>query len=435
MSVLLVGTLDTKGAEVGYVRDRLRAAGVGAIVLDAGVVGPPAFAPDIPREAVFAAAGTTLAAVRATADRGAAVALAADGVAKIAADLHRQEKLTGVLSLGGSAGTTIGTAAMRALPVGVPKLMVSTLASGQVRPYVGTRDVMMLHSVVDLAGLNRISRAVLDNATAAMIGMVGGKNLTPRPPSLRGKGEPEKTGGPLTPPSFLGKGAGGLGSSPDRPLIAATMFGVTTPCVEAARPVLEAAGYEVLVFHATGTGGRTMEGLIRDGLIAGVLDITTTELADELVGGTLSAGPDRLTAAGACGVAQVISVGALDMVNFGPADTVPERFRGRRFYRHNPTVTLMRTTPEETAALGEEVARKASAATGPTAVLLPLRGVSAIDAAGQPFWWPEADAALFAGARTTSAEVVEIDAHVNDPAFAAACARKLLELIARPAAV
>jgi uncharacterized protein (UPF0261 family) len=404
MSVLLIGTLDTKGAEVEYVRDRLRAAGARALVVDAGVIGPPAFAPDINREAVFSAAGASWEKVKADADRGEAVALAADGVAKLAAELHRQGKVTGVLSLGGSAGTTIGTAAMRALPVGVPKLMVSTLASGQVQPYVGTRDVMMMYSVVDISGLNRVSRAVLDNAAAAMAGMVSSKFQVP--------------GSKLE----------------DKPIVTATMFGVTTPCVEAARKVLEAAGYEVLVFHATGAGGRTMEGLIRDGLVAGVLDITTTELADELAGGVLSAGPDRLTAAAIAKVPQVISVGALDMVNFGPPETVPDWYRHRLFYRHNPTVTLMRTTPEEMDRLGKQIAEKASAAGGPTAVMVPRKGVSAIDAEGKPFWWPEADAALFGSLRhwmSPAVEVVELDLHINDPAFAAACAEKLLGMLKR----
>jgi uncharacterized protein (UPF0261 family) len=352
-------------------------------------------------------------------------------VAKLAADLHRQGKVSGVLSLGGSAGTTIGTAAMRALPLGVPKLMVSTLASGQVQPYVGTRDVMMMHSVVDISGLNRISRAILDNAAGAMAGMAAHGNLSPAPSPTQG-GEQDTQN--ASPSSRDGQGAGGLGLSSDMPLVAATMFGVTTPCVEAARKVLEAAGYEVLVFHATGTGGRTMEGLVRDGLIAGVLDITTTELADELAGGVLSAGPDRLTAAGLKRVPQVISVGALDMVNFGPPETVPERYKDRRFYQHNPTVTLMRTTPEEMDQLGKELAQKASAAGGPTAVMLPLRGVSAIDAEGKAFWWPEADAALFQSVRNWIApgvEVAELDLHVNDRAFAEACATRLLEMMQR----
>ncbi len=401
MPVLLIGTLDTKGSEVGYVRDRLRARGVNVMVMDAGSMGVPSIESDISREAVFLAAGANLVEVRAAADRGQAVSLAAEGAAKLATELHGKGRLDGVLSLGGSAGTTIGTAAMRALPLGVPKLMVSTLASGQVQHYVGTSDIFMLHSVVDLAGLNRISRAVLDNAAAAMAGMISSKFRVPS------------------------------SKLEDKPIVAATMFGVTTPCVEAARKILEAAGYEVIVFHATGTGGRTLEGLIRDGIIAGVLDITTTELADELVGGILSAGPDRLTAAGARGIPQVISLGALDMVNFGPPETIPSRFQDRLFYRHNPSVTLMRTTPEEMAQLGSELASKANAAIGPTRVMLPLRGVSAIDAEGKPFWWPEADAALFAAIRSRieARLLIECDCHINDAAFAEACAVQLLELL------
>jgi uncharacterized protein (UPF0261 family) len=401
VSVLIVGTLDTKGTEVAFVRDRLLAAGVPVTVADAGAMGEPAFPPDIPREQVFRAAGADAAEVKRAGDRGRAVELAAAGAAKVAEQLHRDGKLTGVLGLGGSAGTTIATAAMRAVPVGVPKVMVSTLASGDVRPYVGTRDVMMVYSVVDVAGLNRISRLVLANATDAMAGMA-----RTRSEELGTRNE-------------------------DKPVVTATMFGVTTPCVSAARGRLEAAGFEVLTFHATGTGGRTMEGLVRDGLVSGVLDITTTELADELCGGVMAAGPDRLTAAAIAGVPQVISVGAVDMVNFGPPDTVPERYKGRRFYQHNPTVTLMRTTPEENDKIGKEIAEKACAAKGPTCILLPLRGVSAIDADGKPFWWPEADAALFQSIRNWvyGVEVVELDLHINDPAFAAAAAGKLQELM------
>lgn len=399
--VLLIGTLDTKGPEVGYLRDRLRAGGVAVLVADVGAIGTPTFEADIPRDRVFAAAGSSLAAVVAAADRGKAVALAAEGIAKLAVDLHRDGKIAGILGLGGSAGTTIATAAMRALPVGVPKLVVSTLASGDVRPYVGTRDVTTMYSVVDLAGLNRISRRVLDNAAAAMAGMVQ---------------------------SFQFQVSR---DSEDRPVIAATMFGVTTPCVEAARKIVEAAGYEVLVFHATGIGGRTMEGLIRDGLVAGVLDLTTTELADELAGGVMSAGPDRLTAAALAGIPQVISVGAVDMVNFGPPESVPEKYAKRKFYRHNPTVTLMRTTPEENDRLGQEIANRACAARGPTAVMVPLRGFSAIDAEGKPFWWPEADTALVQSLRNWAYGIdhEEIDAHINDPAFAAAAATKLLAML------
>src|SRR5262249_51213352 len=256
MPVLLIGTLDTKGVEYAFVRDLLTQCGIPVLVLDAGVLSPPAFPPDIPRDQVYAAAGTDIAAGQRAADRGRAIGAAGRRPARIAQDLHAQGRAAGVLALGGSAGTTIGTAAMRALPFGVPKVMVSTLASGQVQPYVGIRDLLMMHSVVDISGLNRISRKVLTNAAGAMIGMV--------------KGQKSEVGGQ---------------KSEEKPLITATMFGVTTPCVEVARGQLEFSGYEVLVFHATGIGGRTMESFIHDGLIRGVLDITTTELADELVGG------------------------------------------------------------------------------------------------------------------------------------------------------
>jgi uncharacterized protein (UPF0261 family) len=398
MAVVIVGTLDTKGVEVGFVRDRLRAAGLETLVVDAGVFGPPPFSPDVPREQVFTAAGSSLQEVKKAGDRGKAVTLAAEGVAKVVGQLHAAGRVLGVFGLGGSAGTTIASAAVRGLPYGIPKLIVSTLASGQVQPYVGVRDICMVHSVTDLCGLNRFSRTILGNAAAAMAGMV--------------HAVPEA-------------------AATDKPLVAATMFGVTTPCVEAARKHVEANGFEVLVFHATGTGGRTMEAMIADGLIAGVLDITTTELADELVGGVLTAGRDRLTTAGLRGVPQVISLGALDMVNFGPPETVPKQFDGRQFYQHNPTVTLMRTTPEENDKLGQEIAEKASAARGPTAILVPLRGVSAIDKEGGPFWWPEADRALFQSIRNwvgPSVRLVELDAHINDPEFSRAAADLLLQM-------
>jgi uncharacterized protein (UPF0261 family) len=397
MAVILIGTLDTKGPEIQLVRDLLHEAGVKTLVIDTGVLGPPFFPPDISRDQVFAAAFTSAAALQQAADRGRAIEAAATGVAKLVEGFLTRGRVDGILALGGSAGTTIGAAAMRVAPFGVPKLMVSTLASGQVRPYVGVRDILMMHSVVDISGLNRISRRVLTNAARAMIGMAQSAGTVPTEPEFK-------------------------------PIVSATMFGVTTPCVEVARRQLETDGFEVLVFHATGTGGMTMESFIADGMIAGVLDITTTELADELVGGELSAGRDRLTAAALRGVPQVISVGALDMVNFGPPGTVPEKFRQRRFYQHNPTVTLMRTTPEENDRLGKEIAEKASAARGPTAVFLPLRGVSAIDAAGHPFWWPEADAALFQSLRNAISphvKLIELDLHINDPAFAQAAASTL----------
>jgi len=406
MAVVVIGTLDTKGLEIQYLCDMLRRAGVATVVVDAGVQAPR-FVPEVSAAEVFAAAGTSLEEVRRIGDRGRAVEAAARGGARLVAERHGRGEVAGVLSIGGSAGTTIGTAAMRALPFGVPKLMVSTLASGQVRPYVGVRDILMLHSVVDISGLNRISRTVLANAARAMIGMVHGE-----PGALA-------TGGSVAPEA-------------EKPLLTATMFGVTTPCVETARQVVEQAGYEVLVFHATGTGGLTMESFIRDGLIAGVLDLTTTELADELVGGILSAGPDRLTAAALRGVPQVIAPGALDMVNFGPRDSVPEAFRSRRLYAHNANVTLMRTTPDENDLLGKEIAHKASAARGPTAILLPLRGVSAIDREGGPFWWPEADAALFQSIRnwlSPHVRLIELDWHINDADFARTAAQTLLAML------
>jgi uncharacterized protein (UPF0261 family) len=399
MPVYLIGTLDTKGQEVAFVRDELRSFGVDVAVIDASCLRTPTIAADVPREAVFEAAGTTLDAVRAANDRGYAVTTAARGMAALVARLHAEGSVAGVIGLGGSAGTTIATAGMRVLPIGIPKVMASTLASGQVRPYVGDKDILMLNTIVDVSGINRISRIVLGEAACAMAGLV-----TLRKTSL---------------------------ATSDKPVVAATMFGVTTPCVERARQVLEEAGYEVLVFHATGTGGQAMESLIADGVIAGVLDITTTELADELVGGVLSAGPNRLTAAGRKGIPQVISVGALDMVNFGPPETIPPKFADRKFYRHNPTVTLMRTTPDENKKLGEEIARKAAAATGPTAILFPLRGVSAIDREGQPFDdRPARDALLDALHRNRgSVELLERNQHINDPEFAEYAARKLIELL------
>ena len=398
-AVFLLATLDTKGREADYVRGLLTSWGLAVTLVDVGALGTAAVAADVPRARIFELADTTLDAVQARADRGEAVTRAAAGAARLAREAHARGELAGVLALGGSAGTTIGTAAMRALPLGVPKVMVSTLASGTVRQFVADKDIFMLNPVVDILGINRVSREVLSQAARAMAGLV----TYPRP-------EPQ---------------------TDDKPLVAATMFGVTTPCVERAREALERAGCEVLVFHATGNGGQAMESLVREGVIAGVLDLTTTELADEHVGGFLSAGPERLTAAGSAGIPQVVSTGALDMVNFYAPETVPARFRDRRFYRHNANVTLMRTTPEESAAIGAAIAQKLSTARGPVAVLLPARGASAIDKEGQPFDDPAARTALHdairAGAR--GIEVIEMDRQINDPEFANAAAAKLLELM------
>lgn len=403
MPVYLLATLDTKGIEAAYVRDRLAELDVPCLIVDVGCLGESATKADITREEVFTAAGTTLSAMQTQHDRGAAVAKAAAGATAIVTAAHREGKVSGVLGLGGSAGSSIATAAMRQLPLGVPKLMVSTLAAGDVKAFVGPKDICMLNPVVDISGLNRISRTVLAEAAAAMAGMV----------------------------RFQLPAAKITANSKDRPLVAASMFGVTTPCVERARAVLEEAGYEVLVFHATGTGGQALESLVRDGVLDGVLDITTTELADELVGGVLTAGPSRLTAAAETGVPQVVSAGATDMVNFWAIDTVPPEFKHRTLYKHNENVTLMRTTAEECAEIGREIGRKLSTAHGPTAILLPLNGVSAIDQTGQPFDDPAARAALFAAIKESAGqtEIQELDLHVNDPAFAEAAAKKLIAMM------
>ena len=398
-TVVLVGTLDTKGVEYGYIRERLREAGVDVVLVDAGVIGAPQTQPDVRRDEVARAAGANVASLAAAGDRGAAIETMAEGAAEIVRRLHAEGRLDAILGLGGSGGTAIATFAMRGLPVGVPKLMVSTVASGDTRPYVGASDVTMMYSVVDVAGINQISERILSNAAAAIAGMAK-----------------------VEVPARAGA----------KPLVGATMFGVTTPCVTAARERLEELGYEVLVFHATGTGGQSMEALIRSGFITASLDATTTELADELVGGVLSAGPHRLEAAGELGIPQVVSLGALDMVNFGPIESVPERFAGRRLYKHNPMITLMRTTPEECAELGRQIARKLNAAKGPTALFIPLRGVSMIAVEGQVFHDSAADEALVGALRENvdreGVEVHELDTDVNDPEFALAMANRLHEL-------
>ncbi|MGN6127090.1 MAG: Tm-1-like ATP-binding domain-containing protein [Humibacter sp.] len=388
-TVVLVGALDTKADEYAFVRDRLNTAGVDTVVVDAGVLGSPGFEPDISRENVAAHGGGDLAALVADGDRGAAMAVMATGATRIVAELQESGRIDGALALGGTGGTSLAATAFRGLPVGFPKLIVSTAASGNTEMYVAETDLILMPSIVDIAGLNRISLRILRNAAAAMAGMVG------------------------APP---------VDESVGKPMVAASMFGVTTPCVTRARERLESLGYEVLVFHMTGAGGRAMESLCNQGFFAGVLDVTTTELADHLVGGVFDAGPDRLTAAGRTGTPQVISVGALDMVNFGPMDTVPERFRHRNLYEHNSSVTLMRTTPDECAELGAEVAAKATAATGPTTVFLPLGGVSAIAVEGGPFYDADADRRLFdairSGLADSSVSLVEVETDVNDPAFA-----------------
>jgi uncharacterized protein (UPF0261 family) len=418
-TIALVGTLDTKGEEYAFVKRVIESKGLRTLLIDTGIFGGPGDggaevsglerrrpgdhspAPDVSAREVAAAAGESLAALAKARDRGKAVAAMGRGLAELLPRLHGEGRFQGVLALGGGGGTSIAASGMRALPIGVPKVMVSTMAGRDVSGFVGTRDIVMIPSLVDIEGLNRITRGVLAGAAGAVCGML-------------------ETG---VPP---GEG---------KPVIAATMFGNTTPAVKRASAALEAAGYEVVVFPCSGTSGRVMEALIAEGQIAGVLDITTTEWADELVGGVLSAGPSRLEAAARAGVPQVVAPGCLDMVNFWAPRTVPERFRGRRLYEHNPNVTLMRTTPEENRELGRIIASKLNAGGGKACVLLPLGGVSMLDRPGGPFWWPDADGALFGSLKEhlrKDIPLIEMDRNINDEEFADACACRLLELLGKP---
>lgn len=397
--ILLIGAFDTKGEEFVYARDLIVGRGHHVLLMDVGVLEDPVnIQPDISSAEVAKAGGSSLQKLRSTEDRGQAIDVMIAGVEKIVLQLYSEERFDAVLSLGGGAGTNIATAGMRQLPVGVPKVMVSTLASSDVSSYVGVKDITMMYSVTDIAGLNRLSCQVLSNAVGAVCGMA--EQVAP--------------------------------SVEDKPLIAASMFGVTTPCVSEVRKKLEKAGYELLVFHATGTGGRAMEGLIEDGFFAAVADITTTEWADQVVGGVLPAGEDRLGAAGRKGIPQVVSCGALDMVNFHAMETVPQRFKGRNLYRHNPTVTLMRTTADEYRKIGNKIAGKLNQANGPVTLILPLKGVSSLDADGQPFFDSEADQALFDSLReslSTNVNLVELDLHINDSEFADRIAEELLSML------
>ena len=397
-SILIIGTFDTKAEELNFIKDQILASGQNARTLDAGVLQPSPEYVDISSQRVAAAEGQPLHELVSRGDRGSAVAVMAQGAAKVTRELFDQGELSGVISLGGGAGTIIGTSAMRTLPVGIPKVMVSSMASGNIRPYVGTSDITMMYSVVDISGLNRISRKILRNAALAVCAMAEGKE--------------EK-------------------APAERPLIASTMFGVTTFCVTEAKRFLEEKGYEVLVFHANGPGGMAMEKLIGEGQIQAVLDITTTELPDELCGGKGSAGPHRLEKAGEMGIPQVVVPGAMDMVNYFP-DAIPPQFRNRLFHVHNPATTLMRTNEEENRQLAEIMARKLSRAKGPVVVYIPLRGFSAIDFAGQPFYLPEANRAFAETLKKnlpSRIPVIEKNLHINDPSFARETAQALLEFL------
>lgn len=400
-TVAIAGTFDSKGAEFSYVKSVIESLGLKTFTIHSGVF-EPMFTPDVSNIEVAAAAGVDIREIAARKDRAAGTEALAQGMGKIAPRLYAEGKFDAMLSFGGTGGTSIVTAGMRALPIGVPKLMVSTVASGNTAPYVGTSDIIMFPSIVDVSGLNSFSTKIFTNAAHAIAGMVQFESAPPMD---------------------------------KKPLVAATMFGVTTPCIDYARAHLELHGYEVLVFHATGTGGQTMESLIEAGYIDGVLDLTTTEWCDELAGGVLAAGPHRLEAAGRCKVPQVVSTGALDMVNFGPYETVPETFRERNLYKHNPSVTLMRTTVGENRQLGEKIAEKLNGSQGPTVLMLPLKGVSMLDIEGEAFHGPKEDKMLFDTLRQridrNTVELIEMNTDINDQAFAAAAADKLMELMKR----
>jgi uncharacterized protein (UPF0261 family) len=398
--IVIVGALDTKGTEFQFVRDLIQTNGLETLVVDFGVMGDPTFTPDVSADEVARAGGSSLAELRAKADKALAMRTMSDGLAKVVIDLHAAGRLGGILAMGGGGGTSIATAAMRGLPTGLPKLMVSTMAAGDIASYVGTRDITMMPSVVDVAGINSISRRIYANAAAAMVGMVS--QTTEIMPTE------------------------------EKPLITASMFGNTTPCVNHARELLEAKGYEVLIFHATGTGGNTMEGLIADGYITANLDLTTTELADEVCGGILSAGPDRMMAAARTGIPTVIAPGCVDMANFGARADVPQKYQSRLLYEWNPNVTLLRTNMEENRVIGEIIAHAANASTGRVAVLIPLQGVSQLDSPGGAFWNPEADESCFAAIKENlraNISVIEMDNNINDPAFAEKAVALLLDML------
>lgn len=399
--IAIIGTLDSKGEEYSYLKNIIERQGLETLVIDVGIFDPSIEA-DIKNEDIAKSVNESIKMLQEKKDRGYAVEIMSKGAVKVVKELYDKGEISGIISLGGSGGTALATPCMRTLPIGVPKIMVSTLASGDTRPYVGVSDLIMMHSVVDISGLNSISKKIIRNAANAIVGMVNNEEV-----------EDDK--------------------SEEKKLIAATMFGVTTPCVTKAREYLESKGYEVIVFHATGTGGQAMENLIDGGFIDGVLDITTTELCDELVGGVLSAGPNRLEASVKRGIPQIVSTGALDMVNFGPYETVPEKFKDRKFYKHNPTVTLMRTTKEECRELGKLICEKLNKTNSKTAIVLPLKGISMIDVEGQPFYGQEEDQVLFDTIKNNidnkNIEIIEVQQDINDERIAILMAKKLIKLM------
>lgn len=401
-TICLIGAFDTKALEYAFVREQILARDHEVFSINTGILGSTDLFPiDIQADTVAEAGGESLTQLRERRDRGQAMKIMCAGAPRIVESLYRAGKIHGIIGMGGTGGTAVVTSAMRALPVGFPKVCLSTTASGDVAAYVGTKDITMIPSIVDVAGVNRISRIIFSRAAGAICGMVE----TEIP-------EIEE----------------------DKKVIAATMFGNTTECVEACMKKLIEKGYEVLVFHATGAGGRTMESLVREGLVDAVLDITTTEWADTICGGVFDAGPERLGAPGEMGIPHLIVPGCVDMANFGGMDSVPEKYRkaNRTFYEWSPSVTLMRTNREENVEMGKTFAEKANAAKGPVAFLIPLKGVSILDGDGGPFCDRGADTAMFDTIKSNvKAEipVIELDCHINDPAFSDKAVDMLLDLI------
>jgi uncharacterized protein (UPF0261 family) len=397
-TVVVAGAFDTKGADYGFLVDRLRSHGLNTVTVDFGVLGDPQFLPDLSNAEVARATGVEIATLRESKDKAVAMRVMTEGLPRVLSRLHEQGRLDGVCGMGGSGSTAILSAGMRALPIGVPKLLVSTVAAGDVSPYVGSTDLTLMHSVVDVAGLNRVSLQIYANAAAAMAGMVN---------AFRPEAKDEK------------------------PLVAASMFGNTTPCIDRARSILDRAGWEVLVFHATGTGGRTMQRLASEGFLAGMIDLTTTELADEVCGGVFSAGPERVGIAAATAIPVVFAPGCVDMCNFGSPGSIPDRYRSRLLYEWNSNVTLMRTNLEENRKIGSLIAETANQCAGPAVVLIPLQGVSMLDSPGGPFWDPDADHACFDALRSSlkaSIPVIEVDGNINEPTFADRATQAFFEL-------
>ena len=398
-TVALVGTFDSKGTEYQYIKELLEKLDLKVFTIHTGVF-ESSFVPDVDVAEIAAEADEDIASIRKRNDRAYATEVLSRGLKRLLPKLFAKGLFDGVLSFGGTGGTSLVAPGMRQLPIGIPKLIVSTVASGDTSVYVGTSDIMMMPSIVDVSGLNKISKRIFGNTVSAMAGLLNYRFET---------------------------------EEDERPLVAATMFGVTTPAVNFAREYLEQNGYEVLVFHATGIGGRTMESLVSDGYFAGVLDLTTTEWADELVGGILNAGEHRLEAASLAKIPQVVSLGAMDMVNFGPFDTVPDQFKNRNFYKHNPTVTLMRTTVEENEKLGKIIASKLNLAKSETILVIPNGGFSAIDVQTGPFYCPEADKALIDSIKkhltNENVKLIEKEHAINDKAFAEFSAQQLINLM------